>query len=63
MKKKAYIIPGIKELDMESNLMDAAWSGGGTQQGDPQINPDPDEDPDDNHSRRNVWADESEDYI
>ena len=63
MKKKAYIIPGIKELDMESNLMET-WSGGGNAQGDPQINPNPDNEEDDNRSRqRNIWADEEQDFV
>lgn len=62
MKKKAYIIPAIKELDMDNNLMDT-WSGGGNTQGDPLISPNPDNDPDDNRSRQNIWADEQQDFI
>jgi hypothetical protein len=59
MKKIVYISPDTTVVTVALQQM-IALSGGGSQEGDPQIDPDPDGGSDDprKRSRRNVWEDE-----
>lgn len=61
MKKTDYISPEITVTAVALQQM-IALSGGGSQEGDPQIDPDPDGGDGEprKHSRRNVWEDEEE---
>jgi len=57
MNKKSYSTPEIKYIDTSSDLM-KTFSGGGTDNGDPMIDPERDTSDDDNRSRRtnfDVW--------
>ena len=57
--KKTYIEPAIKKRDIEFEGAMQAFTGGGTQPGDPIIDPNPDPDDDDNRSKSfNAWDDE-----
>jgi hypothetical protein len=57
--KKKYIIPAVKQFSIVTEgVMQDVFSGGGTQQGDPTVNPDPDDSEDDNLSKSfnfSIW--------
>ncbi len=57
MEKKTYIIPCIQVTTVELNCLMDQFSGGGNEEGSPQIDPDPDNSNNDNRSRQyfNVW--------
>ena len=60
MEKKAYMIPTIHVMTVELHRLMNQISGGGDKEGDPQIDPTPDEGGAPNRSRRNysVWEEE-----
>jgi len=62
MKKKRYIIPTATSYVMATALMQV-FSGGGTNEGDPQVSNDTDDGDDPNRSRHhNVWNVEEDEW-
>lgn len=63
MKKKAYQHPCLEVTVIEPQQLLTEFSGGGSQEGDPKVDPNADNSDDDNRSRRgySVWDDEDVD--